>query len=67
MTQIAVSVKRGHNEALAGTKRPIVSLAEDAYAPDAINRDLLSFLADFANESRCFNLDKLAGQKRPSS
>jgi len=28
MTKIAVSVKRDHIEALAATKRPIVSLAE---------------------------------------
>ena len=31
------------------------------YDPDEINRDLLNFLADFANGSRYFNLDNLAG------
>jgi hypothetical protein len=31
------------------------------YGPDKINRDILSFLADFANGSRYFNLDTLAG------
>jgi hypothetical protein len=35
-----------------------------AYDPDEINRDLLNFLADFANGSRYFNLDNLAGPSK---
>src|SRR5205807_1919412 len=31
------------------------------YEPDGINRSLLSFFSDFANGSRYFNLDTLAG------
>jgi hypothetical protein len=34
---------------------------KDAYEPDAINRDLLSFLAGFANGNRYYNLNALAG------
>jgi hypothetical protein len=61
----------GHNgeklyEATRNLFSPYQVEWKEAYAPDAINRDHLSFLADFTNESRCFNLDTLAGQKRPS-
>ena len=34
---------------------------KDIYEPDSINRDLLSFLAGFANGSRYYNLNALAG------
>jgi len=34
---------------------------EDAYEPDSINRDILTFLAGFANGSRYYNLTALAG------
>ncbi len=33
----------------------------NAWELDSINKDLLTFLADFANGSRSFNLDQLAG------
>ncbi len=36
-----------------------------AYEPDNINRDLLSFLANFANGNRYYNLNALAGGLSP--
>jgi hypothetical protein len=58
--------KSGHNlERLYESARNLFTPYEvewkPAYEPDAINRDLLGFLADFANGSRYFNLNTLAG------
>jgi hypothetical protein len=58
--------KKGHNVKKlyeeARTLFPQYAVAwKDAYEPDKINRDLLNFLAGFANGSRYYNLDALAG------
>ena len=58
--------KSGHNvEMLHASMLPLFQKYHVEYNGkwklDAINRDLLYFLADFANGSRYFNLDQLAG------
>jgi hypothetical protein len=58
--------KSGHNLAmLHNSVLPLFSKYAVARMPswelDEINKDILNFLADFANGSRYFNLDQLAG------
>lgn len=58
--------KSGHNlEKLYESARNLFPSYEvewkPEYEPDSINRDLLTFLSDFANGSRYFNLDSLTG------